>query len=219
MTRSSWWEEIEEADALIRDGKWRKAHKLVEQTLDQTLRRGWQAPDLARGLAAQSLQRAVLALHRGATGTALWHWDEARNLDPSVAERLPAYGDLVAPLRSHPLRTLGRLPDGTKPPPRFATPGYRPMKVTKVPPVGLFENAWVRQLGQLPTVTVEVVIGADGAFHDPVVTRDDFPPVLVYWTLEQIRTADVEVSPARLDGEPIDDLDTIEMDFKTSSRW
>ncbi len=220
--RSRRWDDVEAADALIRDGAWRKAAKLIQQTLDRTLHTGWQEPDLNRVLAAQSLQRAILALHRRETGEALWLWDEARNLDPAADARLEAFGDLapelVEPLRDHVSRRLGHFRDGTTPPPRFATPGFQSMEVGEVPPVG-FGTAWARQLGHLPQVTVEVVVGADGAFHDPVVTREGFPPVLLYWTLEQIRTADVKIRPARLDGKPIDDLTTIEMDFKTPSRW
>lgn len=218
VARSQWWDEIEAADALIQDGKWRKARALVAQTLDQTLRQGWQEPDLGSVLAAESLQRAVIALHRGETAAALWHWDVARNLDSAVEERLERYGALAEPLRERPLRGSGRLPDGTRPPARFATPGYEPLRVGGIPPTREIENAWFHQVRTLPTVRVEVVVDATGALSEPVVASDRYPPVLVLWTLEQIRIADVDVRPARLDGQPIDDLTTIEMDFQ-QPRW
>jgi len=219
IQRSRWWDEVEDVDSLIAGGKWRKAGRLLVPTLDRVVRESWQEPDLGRVLAALSVQHAILELHRGETEAALWHWHAALNLDPRVGERLERYGSLADPLRAHPLRRRGTLPDGSRPPPRFATPGYEPMDVGPLPPTGLFENAWVRQLGNLPPVRVEVVVGADGKLHQPILIERTTHPVVAYWTLERIRTAGLEIRPASVDGVPVDEITEVEMELKPSSRW
>lgn len=215
---SRWWPRVEEVDASLREEKWRRGLRRAEQVLDEVVRRSWEEPDLQKVLAMLSAQRAVAEAALGREEAALWHWHTALNLDPSVKSTLDDYGEAAELLRDNPLRRRGHLPDGTVPPPRFATPGYEPVAVIRPPTTGLFENASVRD-ERVPPVSLELVVGEDGRLRYPVVTSPWVHPVVLYWTLDQCFSVDYEIRPARIDGRPIEELEEIEMEFETTDRW
>ena len=211
---SRWWDDVEEIEHRFVDGgKWKKGLRETVELIDRVTRRSWDESDLGEVFAALDVLRAVFESALGHEEAARWSVHSALNLDPSVLERLERYGDRGDPLRGISLREKGRLPDGTRPPPRFATAGYEPVEVVEEPSMGDFVNVRAEQ-ERLPGVTVEVVIGVDGRPRHPVVVSTWVNPVVVHWTLERIRTADFEIRPARIDGEPVVELEEIEMDFE-----
>jgi hypothetical protein len=215
---SRWWGEVEEVAALLVEARWKRGLARSEELADRVVRRSWHEPDLARVLAALSVQRAVAESALGRDDDARWHVGVALNLEPAATERLERYGEAAEPLRGVSLRREGHLPDGTVPPVRFTTPGYEPVEVVRPPSTGDFANVQAPH-ERFPSVTVEVVVGEDGRVRHPVVLSSWVNPVVIYWTLERIRTADYEIRPARIDGEPIAALERIEMEFEQTSRW
>lgn len=211
---SRWWDEIEQVEVrFVHKQKWKKGLRETVELVDRVTRRSWTEPDLDEVFAALDVLRAVFESALGHEETARWFVHSALNFDPSALERLERYGDRADLLRGISLREEGRLPDGTRPPPRFATPGYEPVEVVEAPSVGDFVNVRAEE-ERLPGVTVEVVIGVDGRPRHPVVVSTWVNPVVIHWTLERIRTADYEIRPARIDGEPIVELEEIEMEFE-----
>lgn len=216
---SRWWDEIAEIDErFFREEKWKKGLRRTVELLDRVIRSSWREPDLHRVLAALDVQRAIFESVLGRDQAARWHVHTALNLDPSAPDRLGRYGERAAPLRGISLREEGRLPDGSRPSHRFATSGYEPVEVVRPPSTGDFANVWARR-EQFPEVQVEVVVGVDGRVRQPVLISTWVPPVVAHWTLERIRTADYEIRPARIDGEPIVEVETIRMEFDQASVW
>jgi hypothetical protein len=215
---SRWWDDVEEIEALLQDAKWRRGLRLGQELIGRVVRRSWHEPDLARVLATLEVQRAVAESALGRDDAALWHYQVALNLEASAVERLERYGEEADPLRGVSLREQGRLPDGSTPPVRFVTPGYEPVQVVRPPSTGDFANVQAPH-ERFPSVTVEVVVDEGGTVRFPVVLSPWVNPVVIHWTLERIRTADYEIRPARVDGEPILSLEEIEMEFEQTSRW
>lgn len=216
---SRWWDEIEEIDErFFRKEKWKKGLRQTVELVDRVTRTSWREPDLHRVLAALDVQRAIFESALGRDEAARWHVHTALNLDPSARDRLNRYGERAAPLRGISLREEGRLPDGSRPSHRFATSGYEPVEVVRPPSTGDFANVWARR-EQFPEVLVEVIVGEDGRVRQPVLLSTWVPPVVAHWTLERIHTADYEIRPARIDGEPIAELETLLMAFDQASVW
>ena len=64
---------------------------------------------------------------------------------------------------------------------------------------------------------VEVIIDRQGRVQQPVVKSTHLHPIVIYASLEWLRQLP-PLQPARYDGEPVDDLDSITVEFHLE-RW
>lgn len=215
ISGSRWWDEVDGVGELVDAGKWRRAARQAERLRDEVMSSSWREPDLAEVLAELAFQLAVARTNLGDEEAALWEWYTALNLERmrgrrEIAERdLSPYARAAELLADRPLRAPEEYP-----------PGYEPVDVQPLrsfePPVsppGFEVETLVNTAGTLESVDpvrVEVLVDTDGSLRHPVLFSTWSHPVVVQWTLDNVRRSS-PYRPAKLDGEVVAVLQPIEL--------
>ncbi|MDX1644740.1 MAG: energy transducer TonB [Thermoanaerobaculia bacterium] len=198
----------------LEGGRWKKAEKAAAQAADEAARTLWARAEAASLLAELALYRAVAEINLGREREAIWHWQTSLGLWPAIAERpLEGWGE-AARLAQHPLRRAGEMPPGISP--------VDDLDLLRLEPAELdygdgptVDNPTAARRGPHGEIRVEMVVDRDGMLGSPRVLSEAAHPVLVYAMLDWLGELP-PAEPARLDGEPVDALLTVAIDFDAS---
>ena len=202
-----WNDEIDRIDALLQEGRWKKAGKaarsLREEMFEGIIAGG---RELLGRLAALE---AVALAGQGEMERARWTWAIARHFYPTLdAVVLDKYGEAGTALKVAPAqptwdadRSAG---EGA------ATEVERPEVVHQHKP--RFPRARVG-LARSVAIVVECVVGTDGVPRHPTVVRAEGEETMVYSALMALGQWRFE--PARLHGEPVSVFYNLTVNFKT----
>ena len=198
-----WQEDLEKADAKLREGKWKPGKRAARKLAEEVLFHGWHDRGLKQLLAELACYQAVASANLGQRDEAIWYWHMAQNIDRKIRQKdLTPYGDAGELLREFPLR------DGGTAPPSFQVvepiagrfvhaakdPGW-------APEVPYNQGAQDERPGD---VHIELIVDRHGQPHHPVILAYQHP-VVVYGLLEALRTMP-RLKPARDSGEPVASL-------------
>ncbi len=200
---SQWQEDLEQADAKLRDGKWKPGKRAARKLAEEVLFHGWHDRGLGQILAELACYQAVASANLGQKDEAIWFWHMAQNIDLKIRDKdLAPYGEAGKLLREFPLRLRGEAP-----------PSFQVVE----PIAGRFVHAakdpsWSPELpynagaqAERPgDLHVELIVDRHGQAHHPVVLATQHP-IMVYGLLDVLRTMP-RLKPARDSGEPVDSL-------------
>ncbi len=212
-------EQLEVVDAKLRGGKWKSGLKLAQRLTEIVIQRTWHAREIRAQLTELAFFQSVAEANLGRRDEAIWHWHVAQNLDFRIRRRdFAPYGKAGKLLREVPLRTLGEVPAGFVVPERLAGSGrlvgpFQPEFKTR-PRILNNTGAAIEGTGSFQA---EVLVDERGRIRQPVVTTDHLHPIVIYASLAWMREMPSFV-PARFDGEPVDALDRVRIQFVVS-RW
>lgn len=200
---------------LLLEGKWAKAEKKAARELAEVVRSSWDDPDVGREVGELLRIRAVAAANLGDDHRAVWLWHLATQVHLPLARRATEQPGRASELfAAHPLRALGRAPEGVE---LARTPirgKLEHARLPGVPPMDVW-NAGARR-DRPPPLRFEVLVGADGHLSHPRLQGDPHP-VLVAGALAAWGEMD-PVEPTRIDGEPVPWLFPVEIPFHVG-RW
>lgn len=195
-------------------GRWEAARKAASRLAQDAARDTWEAGRAASLLAETALCRAIAEIHLGLEHEAVWHWQTAVTLWPVIAERpLDRWGRAVE-LSEHSLRRPGEMPRGMSPVGDLDLLRLEPAEL-RYEDAPVIDNPTAARRGPHGDVAIELVVDRDGGLSYPRLLTDHSHPVLVYSMLEWL-LALPPATPARLDGEPVDSLTTVTIDFDTA---
>jgi|GEM_PF-4832029 len=211
---SAWWPEVADLDAALGAGKWKRVAKQAPRLAREVTARSWFHPDLRRIFGELALDEALAAANLNRDAHAVWMWHTAQNIDPSLRDRdLRPYGRAAKLLYEHPLRAPGEVPfrwRGAPQGPLRGTSLVLPKEKPGVdPPVIMYSAAVKTERSVTRPVRVELIYDRQGVPHQPIaVFPPDVHPALLWAVLRSI--PDRVVDPARLNGETIPFLTTVE---------
>lgn len=213
---SEWTPEVAKVDDLLRQGKWKQGRNKAQKLTRQVLSQSWYGTGLRESLTDLAVYLAVAEANLGRDDDAVWHWYIAQNLDRGAFRRdLSPYGQSAKLLLEHPLRHLGEVPPGFEVRDQTLYSNVERPKAKETPLANVLNNtAAVRE--RPGNLQVELVFDKEGHVHHPVVVSDYLHPIVIYAVLEWLRKVPYE--PARIDGEPSDFIDAINVRFHFS-RW
>jgi len=185
---------INEIDARLSRREWEPAATAARAAVEEA-RQSALGAGLARSLSRLALAEAGL----GRTEDAVWHWQAAQNMNPSLfkaADTLASFGAAGELLAANRLRRLDEPPAGIAIQPAD-TPGLQPARrlqgdVPELP-------AKLRELSVPKWLRLQAVIDEQGRLRQPVAISPI--PGMIYEILEAARSWRFE--PARKDGAPV----------------
>lgn len=211
--------ELEKVDEKLREGKWKAGLRHAQNVAETVIKRTWYGRELPRIVAEMAFLQAVAEANLDKRELAVWHWYIAQNLDFRMRARdLSPYGKAGKLLREYPLRDLGEVPAGFQVPQPLAGSGrYRAAvkPVLKTKPIILNNTGAV--IEGTGNFRVEVMLDEKGKIRQPVVTSEHLHPIVIYASLEFLRTMP-PFKPAFFDGKPVDAIEKVVLQFEVS-RW
>lgn len=215
---SSWWQDLERLEGDLQAGKWKKAAKEAPRLGREITALSWYHPELPKVFAEVALYEAIAAANLERDEHAIWMWHVAQNIDRAIRDRdLAPYGRAAKLLYEHPLRARGEVPFRWRAIPRgpiYGTSLIPPRhQEGRVKPVILSSHAVkLERRKVLRPVHIELIVDEHGRPHQPIITfPPDVHPAIKLAVLRHI--PDREVEPARLDGNAVPFLTTIEHHF------
>jgi hypothetical protein len=186
---------MERIDGYLVQKDWEKARAASRETIE-LLRESFLGRELAAALARLALAESGL----GREEDAVWHWQEAQNLDREVLpkDRLASYGHPAEVLERHRLRALNEAPGGSTVH-RLDEPGNPVQPARKVQGESPKVSKALGEVSVPKWLLLQAVVGEDGRLRDPVAIGS--LPGMVYDALETLRAWRFE--PARRAGEPV----------------
>lgn len=195
-------------------GDWPKASKAIQRAEKLILERSKPQRGDERMLAELALYRAVVAANRGETDEAEWFWYLIYHLHPPTAHRdVAGWGEAAAVLAAVELRDLKAEPPGVD---TYVGPQSQlemPAMPTCNTPDSLESS---HDMAEVDAFNVEVYVDVEGRPHAPRFLGAPPHPMLLYAWMEQMYEG--KWKPARLDGEPVPLVVTIEQNIGRQ-RW
>jgi hypothetical protein len=209
-----WQGKLEAADALLVEKNWEDADKMATSITKEMMI--YVTGGGSEWMGAAATVKALAAAGSGREDDAVWYWDVARQLFPSVEEvDLSRYGEAGAFLREcdPPMNEIY----AALSPPEFEIPekpvvqGDFEPPVRKKAPRPRFPLA--RQ-GRVVTVTLtlKAIIDEEGRLQRPVIVESAGEITMVYSSLETLRKW--RFRPAMQDGKPIRVIYTLDVNFR-----
>lgn len=212
-----WREPLLKAEALIEDGKYEKAERLTQRTVQDILDRAGTGTSVSATLASAVVLRAVATVGTGDEEYGIWLWHTALNILPEMQDLdLAKYGPPGRVLAEYPLDVKkssdSKDSGATEEPESLEEDEIQeedkiqeednevlPPKVVKNKKVKYPRGA--RAFRHTGKMAVLIIIDSEGRPHSPVIVDQAPAPTLAYSVLETIRQWKYE--PATLDGEPV----------------
>ena len=217
LTASPWWPSLVKIDERLLEGKWKVAAKIARKLAVEAEGKSWRDPALRHIMTDVALFRAIAAANLGERQAAIHYWHIALNIDSRRARQrdLTAYGDAAKILFEFPLRRKGEIPPGFE----VLRSPYR--KGFERPVIPKSERTVIENTGawrdRPPNFHAEVLLDKEGRIHQPVMTSETHP-VLAYATLEFFLFEIGPGKPARMDGEPVDVIYFVTMQYRRMGR-
>jgi protein TonB len=210
-----WKEKLDQADTFLIEENWVKADKVATSITKKIV--GYVTSGGSEWLGAAATIKAVAAAGSGREDDAIWYWDVARQLFPSVEEiDLSRYGEAGTFLlqcglpRSDHDKTV-RLGD-EKDFEELVEQGVLEIPKEIKSPLPKFPQAR-RKRGVEVTIELEAIVDEQGRLQRPIIVESAGEITMVYSALETLRKWRFE--PAKRDGRPIRVLSRLKVNFST----
>ena len=195
-----WTKRLEEADALIRSGKGKKAEKITKLLARDMMDKILFGESASQWLGTANLLRALSVGVQDRPDEALWYWHTAQQLYPAIANyELSEYGEVGRLFMDSPLRSesLAALPNSGELEAKGGA--FDPPKAIFAP-IAVYPYAQ-RETRTEPKIRVECKLDENGKLSHPLIVGEERRVPFVFTALDQLFTWKVE--PAKLDGEPL----------------
>jgi hypothetical protein len=197
-TPNAWHLQLASIDAALQAQKFVEAQSAAKSLTEEMFKHVGSGPNATYTFATALAFRAIAEAGVHNFSEADWHWRIAVGLFPTFEKSdLSIYGEPGIYL----MTKLKELSGDYEKAPRLSElgRGTRPPKIQrKVQPVrpGVAQNH-----GVFPSIMLQVVVGTDGAVHDPKIINSESLPSLVYSALNALR--EWRFTPATLNDHPI----------------